>query len=70
MSWEKRENLQVLTFVWKGEPLCLKILKSGWCIPQMYHVIIEHGDMDEHQTYLYSAKKIKELYDINVESYL
>lgn len=48
------------------DPMCVHILPSGWDKPKMYHVIIEHGDMDRADHELLSAEQIKEKLRIDI----
>ncbi len=55
-----------LNFYLKEEPICIKIVKSGWSIPQLYHVIVEWGDYMQTDNHIMDAAQIMEKYDIDV----
>lgn len=48
------------------DPIAVKIIPSGWSNPQMYHVIVEWGDMDQADHHLLDADQIKEQMGIEV----
>jgi hypothetical protein len=43
----------------------LHILKSGW--EDKYHCILEFGEYDEFEHYLYTSQEIYEHYEINIK---
>ena len=49
------------------EPYAIRFVKSGWCKPDLYHVIREYGDMDnsEYEGVL-SVEQIQEQFGIDV----
>jgi len=59
---EQKPNFKVMkSFAYSGgdingEPIGIHIIKSGWRNPDLYHVIIEHGDT-EQQDYLILSKE-------------
>ena len=46
------------------EPMQFHIIKSGWGNPQMFHVLIEFGDMEQTDYHFMSKEQIKESFDI------
>jgi hypothetical protein len=56
-----------LTFYEKEEPLAIHIIKSGWSKPQLYHVLVEFGDMMETTYHTLEAEQIAEKFGINIE---
>lgn len=53
-----------------SEPIGIHIIKSGWCNPQLYHVLIEFGDMDQTDHYLLSKEQIQEKWNLEFDEYL
>jgi hypothetical protein len=47
-----------------GEPIGIHIIKSGWRNPDLYHIIIEHGDTEMQDHFLMSAEHIQENFSI------
>jgi hypothetical protein len=56
-----------LSFYEKDEPIWLHILESGWGKPQLYHVIVEHGDIMRVDNHLLDSPQILEKFGIDVE---
>ena len=56
-----------LTFSDREEPLCIHILKSGWSQPQLYHVLVEFGDMMETTYHTLEASQITNMFGIDIE---
>lgn len=59
-------TLPSLTFYEPDEPVCFVITKSGWSRPQLYHVLIEHGDIMRTDYHCLEAEQIKEKFGIDV----
>jgi hypothetical protein len=47
-----------------GEPIGIHIIQSGWRKPVMYHVLIEHGDIERTDLHLLTREQIQEKFDI------
>ena len=54
----------------KEEPICFKIIPSGWSMPRQFHVIIELGAYDD-STYkgTMTEEQIKKEYGIDLPDY-
>jgi hypothetical protein len=51
----------------KEEPIAIRIVRSGWGKPAMYHVLVEFGDYgDTNYNGLMDATQIKERYGVEV----
>jgi hypothetical protein len=49
-----------------GEPIGIHIIKSGWRQPDLYHVILEHGDTESVENHLLSREQIKEKWNFEL----
>ena len=56
-----------LSFYEAEEPLAIHVIKSGWSRPQIYHVLVEFGDMMQTTHHELEAGQILEMFGINVE---
>lgn len=57
-----------ITFYERDEPLCIYVIKTGWSKPQLYHVLIEFGDMMETTYHTLEASQILEKFGVNIEN--
>jgi len=51
----------------KDEPIQMHIVKSGWGKPQMYHVLVEFGDMEQTDYHFMSKEQIKERWELEFD---
>jgi hypothetical protein len=56
-----------LCFYERDEPYAVYIMKSGWSKPQLYHVLVEHGDIMQTDHQLLEASQVQEKFGIDVE---
>jgi hypothetical protein len=47
-----------------GEPIGIHIIQSNWTRPTLYHVLIEHGDIEVTDVHLLNREQIKEQFGI------
>ena len=64
-------NLNKSTFIgqlyWLDDsPSSIKVIPSGW--KDKYHVIVEHGDYETHETLFMDAESIMKNYKIDVKA--
>jgi hypothetical protein len=48
----------------KDEPIQIHIIKSGWSKPQMFHVLVEFGDIEQTDYHFMTKEQIKERWDL------
>jgi hypothetical protein len=51
----------------KDEPFQMHIVKSGWGKPQMYHVLVEFGDMEQTDYHFMSKEQIKKRWGLEFD---
>ena len=51
-----------------GEPVGIHIIKSGWRQPDLYHVILEHGDTETVESHLLDKNQIEEKFGIIIDN--
>lgn len=49
------------------EPMQIHVVKSGWSRPQMYHVLVEFGDMEQTDYHFMDSDQIKERFGVEVD---
>ena len=57
-------NLFYINATINDEPIQMHIIKSGWGNPEMFHVLVEFGDMEQTDYHFMSREQIKERFDI------
>jgi hypothetical protein len=50
-----------------GEPIGIHIIQSNWTRPTLYHVLIEHGDIEVTDVHLLNREQIQEKFDITFD---
>jgi len=49
------------------EPVCVKIIPSGWSEPRMYHLLIEHGDYEKTDYHFVNSDQLKSDFGIDLD---
>lgn len=71
IKMEARSSAEISVNIYlKEEPVCFKIIPSGWSMPRQFHVLVEWGAFDD-TTYkgTMTEEQIKKEYGINLPDY-
>jgi hypothetical protein len=66
LNFEKSSEQLVRSYIDTQNIVGLKIIKSGWSEPQLYHCILEWGEYEDCNYHLYTKEEIKEKYNIDL----
>jgi hypothetical protein len=67
MSFSKHPEITISLYH-DEDPYAIRIIKSGWSKPDLYHVIEEFGDMDlSEYKGTFTSNQIKDKWGIDVE---
>ena len=65
-SFRKSANTTSFNYNDEDAVIGLKIIKSGWGSPDLYHCILEYGEYGDIDYKLFTKEEIKEKYNIEI----